>query len=615
MPIIFFKQLTKRELEYVALSRDTTESDLKQRREIESGTASYIDQCAVRAALEGRILVLEGIEKAERNVLPVLNNLLENREMQLDDGRFLMAADRYDKLLADHSQEELDALRLVRVSKDFRVIALGLPIPRYQGNPLDPPLRSRFQARDIHASPFKELLEELVSQAPAIAQERLSRILSFAITLLQRESSSIGLPDLPLDNLPHIVKIMNSVPSCSDAELLHRIYPFTVMLGKEGKEAVEEAMKECYSFVIFFTQKFDIVPPNSESLMSVTEWSVKENQSTVRLKHGQSLCTLQVPSGTLSTKEITNSSPFVNTKYHNSVLSEMIQSHSVKDFCVVGPRGCGKNVVVSQFAKMLGYHVEPIMLYQDMTSRDLLQQRTTLPNGDTVWRPTPLVTAALEGSLAVLDGVHRVNAGSFSVLHRLVHERELQLFDGTRLVSREKHDDIKSETGYSDKEMESRNILPIHPSFRIIALSEPPVVGSTKQQWLTPEMLTTFLYHTMRPLSRMEEMDVPKVPDLNKLFDFVHRLRASLDGTLQSLASSFSTRQLIRIARRLAHFPNEDLYTVIHKACLARFLPRLAQSALNQMLEVSQVAPAATEHHLDDYQHSVSCEVKDEAVK
>lgn len=40
-----------------------------------------IDQSAVRAASQGRILILEGIEKAERNVLPVLNNLLENREM------------------------------------------------------------------------------------------------------------------------------------------------------------------------------------------------------------------------------------------------------------------------------------------------------------------------------------------------------------------------------------------------------------------------------------------------------------------------------------------------------------------------------------------------------
>ena len=119
------------------------------------GTAYYIDQCAVRAALEGRVLVLEGVEKAERNVLPVLNNLLENREMQLEDGRFLVAAERYDKLLQEHTQEELDSLKLVRVNERFRVIALGLPVPRYQGNPLDPPLRSRFQARDVHPLPFK----------------------------------------------------------------------------------------------------------------------------------------------------------------------------------------------------------------------------------------------------------------------------------------------------------------------------------------------------------------------------------------------------------------------------------------------------------------------------
>jgi len=49
--------------------------------------------------------VLEGIEKAERNVLPILNNLLENREMQLEDGRFLVAADRYDKLLQVSDKE------------------------------------------------------------------------------------------------------------------------------------------------------------------------------------------------------------------------------------------------------------------------------------------------------------------------------------------------------------------------------------------------------------------------------------------------------------------------------------------------------------------------------
>ena len=42
--------------------------------------------------------MLEGVERAERNVLPVLNNLLENREMALEDGRFLVAPRRWDEL-------------------------------------------------------------------------------------------------------------------------------------------------------------------------------------------------------------------------------------------------------------------------------------------------------------------------------------------------------------------------------------------------------------------------------------------------------------------------------------------------------------------------------------
>ncbi|CAG9561701.1 unnamed protein product [Danaus chrysippus] len=144
-----YLELTQRELEYVSLSRDTTEADLKQRREIQSSTAKYFDQSAVRAAVEGRVLVIEGIEKAERNVLPVLNNLLENREMHLEDGRFLIPASRYDKLLEEHGVKEVTRWKLVRVDENFRVIALGLPVPRYNGQPLDPPLRSRFQARDV----------------------------------------------------------------------------------------------------------------------------------------------------------------------------------------------------------------------------------------------------------------------------------------------------------------------------------------------------------------------------------------------------------------------------------------------------------------------------------
>jgi hypothetical protein len=124
----YYAELTRREVEYVAITRDTTEADLKQRREILNGSAWHANQPPVRAALEGRILVLDGLEKAERNVLPTLNNLLENREMALDDGSFLMSGARYEQLIAEGaSDEELRRKRILKVRLSLLPPPLCLP--------------------------------------------------------------------------------------------------------------------------------------------------------------------------------------------------------------------------------------------------------------------------------------------------------------------------------------------------------------------------------------------------------------------------------------------------------------------------------------------------------
>ena len=67
---------------------------------------------------------------------------------------------------------------------------------------------------------------------------------------------------------------------------------------------------------------------------------------------------------------------------------------------------------------IIDWNVSSFFFLKDMTSRDLVQQRTTKPNGDTVWNNSPLVTAALEGNLAVLDGLHRIHPSTFSVIAR-----------------------------------------------------------------------------------------------------------------------------------------------------------------------------------------------------
>ena len=142
--VMAMAELANWEVEHLVLTKDTSEADIKQRREIKSGSVVFVDQAPVRAAMHGRLLVLDGIEMAERNVLPTLNNLLENREMALEDGRFLtrhVPAGPAGAVGGDHG--------LVQVHPNFRVVALGAPTPPFPGRPLDPPLRSRFQGRFV----------------------------------------------------------------------------------------------------------------------------------------------------------------------------------------------------------------------------------------------------------------------------------------------------------------------------------------------------------------------------------------------------------------------------------------------------------------------------------
>ncbi|KTG31645.1 hypothetical protein cypCar_00031429, partial [Cyprinus carpio] len=522
--------------------------------------------CAVRAATEGRILVLEGLEKAERNVLPVLNNLLENREMQLEDGRFLMSAQHYDKLLEEHTKDELDVWKIVR-----------------------------------------DQLEHLYRIGPNVPPERVSQLLSLATTLCSQESASLSLPDFPVDNLPSALAVLNLFAMLSAQQLVQRLYPYEVMLGKEGRTAVEGVLSR-------FELTDGSTKPSPTAVLSIESVNgAHAEQAAVTLNIANQNITFQVPSGTRQSHPPNSSPTFIGTPTHDRLLAEMMQSHLVKDICLIGAKGCGKSVIAREFADMLGYSIEPIMLYQDMTARDLLQQRYTLPNGDTAWRASPLVTAAQEGKLVLLDGIHRVNLGTLAVLSRLLHDRELALYDGTRLLRWDRYQTLKDELQLTDQELQNR-------SFRNIALAEPPQVGSTTQQWLSPEILTMFLFHTIKPLAKVEETAViqgiiPNVPKeaVEQLQHLTHSLRKSNDPTCcvqpLSLASSLSTRQLLRICRRLSQYPQESVAHTVNKACLSRFLPSLARSALQKSLVncsiEDQLDPASEQSHL------YSCTVKD----
>lgn len=87
--------------------------------------------------------------------------------------------------------------------------------------------------------------------------------------------------------------------------------------------------------------------------------------------------------------------------------------------------------------------------------------------------------------------VLRINV--FDAGIRLVHDREVQLYDGKRLLRHDKYEEFIKQ-GVSDDELASRGIFRIHPSFRVIALAEPP-----KSTYVYVYMHAVWLYSSMFP--------------------------------------------------------------------------------------------------------------------
>ncbi|KAF1335695.1 Von willebrand factor a domain-containing protein 8, partial [Globisporangium splendens] len=580
------------------------------RREITGGAAIFTDQAPVRAAIHGRVLVIDGLEKAERNVLPTLNNLLENREMTLDDGRFLMKAESYDALLAaGYSAKDLDAQNLVRVHPDFRVIALGLPVPPYPGRTLDPPLRSRFQARNVQPSSPGTQLEALVSIAPNVPISTLERLVGVreavnAIEAMHDGITGQRMPHFDYLSLSHCAKVMESFPNASLPSTVKRVFPVRKdILGTKAASNSDTLNR--------ILKKFGASLPESKyTVQSVAKHSPSDLTAMVTFESSVSgkpeKTVLDVPCGT-TTPHTGAMKGFVETDLHSAILTEMIQDHAAgSDLCILGEKGSGKSDLARLFAHRLGYATELFSLFKDMTARDLLQRRATDSHGNTRWEDSPLIHAARNGHIAVLDGVHRLGSDSLSVLQRLMQDREIDLADGTKLLAQSKYDEILEDAKESGAKPSLDRVFPIHPSFRIIAIAESdpstlksaPVPGrESSAAWLNSDSIAMFTFHYLPNLSKSQSEQVvrslyPKLPDETTriLLSFSEQLRKVKDTSADNdyLSLNLSSRQLLRACRRLNAFPEQslqDLRPLLHDTLLTQFLPSSCARLVDTILD------------------------------
>lgn len=92
-------------------------------------------------------------------------------------------------------------------------------------------------------------------------------------------------------------------------------------------------------------------------------------------------------------------------------------------------------------------------------------------------------------------------------IYRLVHDREIQLHDGKRLLSLERYQLMKDRFNLNEEQLTTNGILKIHPEFRIVAIGEPPTL-QTGANWMSPEVLSLFIFHEAKALSKQEEMHI-----------------------------------------------------------------------------------------------------------
>lgn len=590
------------------------------RREIRNNSAIYEDLLVVKAAIEGHILIIEGIEKCERNVLPILNNLLENREMLLEDGRFLVHHDRYDKLLQGNKENDLilKKLNLIRAHPNFRVIALGLPVPQFPGNPMDPPLRSRFQCRDIVPSTMEshvQFLSKGIENYNENTPELIQNLVTFSNSLqkISIENENQKLPHFPdTPGILHMLQILTLFPGCSSKKLFHRVYPYMITTDEAEQSGIHVAIDRfltnnpdhLYKIKSISNRKNeDVFSPNIEVLFHHfnSDW---DNQSFFLYGgHGK-------------LNDFHSSLDYFQLEYHDFILAEMIQDHLIGvDLCIVGEKGIGKSSLAQRFCDILGYSPAITMhLYQDMSARDLLQRRATQSNGDTIWELTPLIYAALHGSIAILDGIDRLVPSTFSILQRLCQDRECTLFDGTKLIRYDRYQTMLSY--YTKQELENKKIYPIHPSFRIIALANLPTPTNL---WLTSEVIPMFHFHYLRNYSMDESLKIlhSLFPSLDidhyivplLKFDLNLREKAKEKSNLKSWRG-FTFRQILRLCKRWITFPlsKEDQNELLNASNI------INDDNLNNLHEIVHAGFSSTQnislHDKNMLQETIQIEIK-----
>ena len=356
----------------------------------------------------------------------------------LDDGTHIIHPHRYALLDWPEAPKspaaQTDQVKFVPAHTRFRVIALGAPVPPYPGYPLDPPFRSRFQARFIDpvgammalAAPHSETTSsapEALSPArvdnPAHLDsdtglyERLRQVI-LATQYASEARSSLDssarstLPAFPQTALAKLRALLAAFPALALspvllARLVLAIHPMLAHAPFVAWALLSKQLEEAGVGVLGSPAGSQEDTPEDEEGAGLLGYKlVKVERSGERT----AALTFISPSGTIASMNVPAGPrpllafpfpenadlSFIPTPRFVGLLTGMLQVHAIGyDISLVPPSlpgaSCSTSTLARAFARVLGYDAEEWGMYKELGGRELVMRRVVERGGATRWEP------------------------------------------------------------------------------------------------------------------------------------------------------------------------------------------------------------------------------------
>jgi von Willebrand factor A domain-containing protein 8 len=254
---------------------------------------------------------------------------------------------------------------------------------------------------------------------------------------------------------------------------------------------------------------------------------------------------------------------FYDNMAHRHVLQSMLGTHVSGRYnatLLIGNQGVGKNKLIDHMLALLRREREYIQLHRDTT----VQSLTVLPSlqdGKIIYEDSPLLRAAKFGRVLVVDEADKAPVEVLCLLKMLAEDGELVLYDGRRLLSRDR---IQQEFPAGNI---PADVISIDEKFRLVVLANRPGFPFHGNN-LFRECGDVFSIHVVENLDLKSEISLlqaygPDVPVdiINRIAHAFRDLRRAYED--QEMSYPYSAREAVAVVKHVQAYPEDGVAAAV----------------------------------------------------